>query len=110
MFILPMMTLMLLTALVWFYMYYLRLKYIVEHRIAYDELETPEQTHTNLSVDTNKPSNNLKNLFELPVLFYAICMIALVLKVEDSGLIYLAWGFVIGRCFHIFFIASRMLF
>tara|TARA_B100001094_G_scaffold331856_1_gene401639 strand:+ start:1508 stop:1900 length:393 start_codon:yes stop_codon:yes gene_type:complete len=94
---------MLLTGLVWFYMYFLRLKYILEHRIAYDKLETPEQASAHLPIATNKPSNNLKNLFELPVLFYAICMMTLVLKLQDIGLMYLAWGFVIGRFLHSFF-------
>ena len=47
-------------------------------------------------------SNNLKNQFEMPVLFYAGVAFALLLKQSDTLLLSLAWGFVLARIVHAF--------
>lgn len=47
-----------------------------------------------------KVSNNFKNQFELPVLFYAACAFALLLRQVDGVMIALAWVFVVTRIAH----------
>ena len=62
----PVIALMTLTFIVWCYMYFLRLRYVITNKISAQKLETPEQCNSLLPSDVNKPSNNLKNLFEAP--------------------------------------------
>jgi len=54
--------------------------------------------------DWEKPallaSNNFKNQFELPVLFYAVTLFALVTRYVDPLFFALAWIFVISRVVH----------
>jgi hypothetical protein len=44
--------------------------------------------------------NNLKNQFELPVLFYAACLALYVSTADNAGTVALAWIFVISRYAH----------
>ena len=44
-----------------------------------------------------KTSNNFRNLFEMPVLFFAAIGFALALKVVDPALVLFAWAFVFAR-------------
>jgi hypothetical protein len=50
--------------------------------------------------DAVKRSNNQRNQFELPVLFYAVAAFALILKGADTLMIVLAWLFVLTRLLH----------
>lgn len=50
--------------------------------------------------DAVKRSNNQRNQFELPVLFYAVVGFALILKGADTLMIVLAWLFVLTRILH----------
>jgi hypothetical protein len=47
-----------------------------------------------------KISNNYKNQFELPVLFYAACALALILRHADPVMVGLAWAFAASRLVH----------
>ncbi|CDZ44552.1 MAPEG family protein [Neorhizobium galegae] len=44
--------------------------------------------------------NNLKNQFELPVLFYAVCLALYVSTADNWGSVVLAWIFVLSRYAH----------
>jgi hypothetical protein len=46
------------------------------------------------------PSNNLKNLFEIPILFYALSLYLFVTKQVDSIYVNAAWTFVVLRIAH----------
>ena len=48
----------------------------------------------------SQASNNFKNQFEMPVLFYIAVAFALLLKQSDILLLALAWGFVVMRVVH----------
>lgn len=50
--------------------------------------------------DALKASNNYKNQFELPVLFYAGCIVALQTHSVDYAVLGLAWAFVATRVAH----------
>lgn len=48
-----------------------------------------------------KTSRNFTNLFEVPVLFYVACLVAMIQNPgEDQVFLYLAWGFVASRYIH----------
>lgn len=47
-----------------------------------------------------KVSNNFKNQFELPVLFYVVCLFALATRMVDMAFFALAWVFVLSRIAH----------
>ncbi|CDZ57182.1 MAPEG family protein [Neorhizobium galegae] len=44
--------------------------------------------------------NNLKNQFELPILFYAVCLVLYVSTADNWGSVALAWIFVLSRYAH----------
>ena len=61
---------------------------------------TPETIVERLPEAINYPANNLKNLFELPVLFYALCLLLYVTDGVDEMYAVAAWGFVAFRALH----------
>ena len=50
--------------------------------------------------DAMKAANNYKNLFEMPVLFFAACAFAMITKSVDVTLLALAFLFVAARIVH----------
>ena len=88
-----------LTFAVWVYLYALRIPEIKHLGIDPDELQDRAESHKLLTV-SGAASNNLKNLFEVPILFYLAAMIAMLLMIQDDLLLWLAWGFVILRLVH----------
>ena len=48
----------------------------------------------------SNPSDNLKNLFELPVLFYALVLYLFVTDQVDATYVTSAWVFVVFRVLH----------
>lgn len=99
----PMIALIILTFFVWCLMYYRRLSYVLKNKIHANKLETPEQCQSVLPEYVNKPSNNFKNLFEVPVVFYVLSSIAIITNSADNTIIYLAWAFVFARIIHSIF-------
>lgn len=91
---------MLLTAVVWAYMYTRRLTYIKANRIPPQELTTPEKAADLLPESVALPANNLRNLLELPVLFYALCLYLYVTGSADGLQVISAWVFVAFRAAH----------
>ena len=47
-----------------------------------------------------KASNNYKNQFEIPVLFFAAVATALAAQAASAVFVWLAWGFVVARIVH----------
>lgn len=96
----PMSTLMLLTFVVWVFMYIKRFSYIIPNKIPAQDLASPEQLNAALPESINRPSNNLKNLFELPVIFYTLCIALHLTGAVDGASLYMAWAFVMLRALH----------
>lgn len=96
----PMIAMMALTLVVWLAMYVRRLGHLFKHGIEAQDLATPEQRSVVLPEPINRPSNNFSNLFELPVIFYAICLLLLVLQESDPLYVNLAWSHVALRGAH----------
>lgn len=97
--LIPLLVQVFLTFLVWFYLFARRIPEIMNKRIDVDRLKDRAEGHR-LLPDSAAASNNLQNLFELPVLFYLGVVVALVLLVTDPLLVALAWGFVGLRVVH----------
>lgn len=60
--------------------------------IALDNSRWPE--------DARKYANAYSNQFELPVVFYVLCLIALMTAKADFLMVLLAWAFVVTRVVH----------
>jgi len=95
----PFFILMLLTIVVWFYMYTKRIPFIEKSNIPPDQL-TPYELLRSSPPDVANPSDNLKNLFELPVLFYALCFYLYIANEVDQIALVTAWIFVVLRILH----------
>ena len=98
----PAVVVMLLTGVVWLHMYILRNKYVLSNKINPQKISSPELINSILPEQINRPSNNLKNLFELPVIFYAICIALHSIGQVDEWFIGLAWAFALLRVLHSF--------
>jgi hypothetical protein len=98
----PMLGVMLLTAIVWFVMYAKRIPAMKKVRIPAQAYTTPEKVAELLPEAVNYPANNLKNLFELPVLFYGLCLFLYVTNSVDTGYVIAAWVFFAFRVMHSF--------
>ncbi|MDP1540224.1 MAG: MAPEG family protein [Moraxellaceae bacterium] len=96
----PVVTMFLLTGIVWAYMYARRLPFILKSGINPQSIATPELLNAAIPANINNSSNNLKNLFELPVIFYALCIVLFVTASVDSTYLYAAWAFVSLRALH----------
>ena len=91
---------MLVTFAAWIYLYMRRTSFLVAGRVDLRTVDTPAKADVNVPHDVNLPAYALKNLFELPVLFYAAVLLSLLLMIQDPLLVQLAWGFVIMRVLH----------
>ncbi|WAC63698.1 MAPEG family protein [Pseudoxanthomonas sp. SL93] len=87
-----------LTLLVWCRLYHLRLGEMARKRIHAQALASSAQSVALLQ-DT-RASDNFRNLFELPVLFYAGVLVAAQLGIADAVTVGLAWAFVLLRAVH----------
>lgn len=95
----PFMTMMLLTLIVWFYMYSRRIPFLQTSRTNLDTLTPAELARISPPAVAN-PSDNLKNLFELPTLFYALALYLYVSNKVDATYLIAAWVFAAFRVFH----------
>jgi len=98
--LLPMLSMMLLTFAVWVYMYVLRLGYIVRQRIRPQDLTTPDKVAALIPEPICYPAYNFRNLLELPILFYVLCLLLYVTGTADSWDLIAAWLFLALRVVH----------
>ncbi len=96
----PLLGMLLLTAAVWLLMYARRLPFILSNHIDPQSIATPELLNSVIPAQINNPSNNLKNLFELPVVFYVLCVLLLLAQKVDQVFLSLAWTYVGLRVIH----------
>lgn len=97
---LPMLATMSLTALVWFYMYARRIPAMQKAGVSVQTYTTPDKITEYLPENVNRASNNLKNLFELPALFYGLCLYLFVSGNVDAPYVIAAWSFFVFRTLH----------
>jgi hypothetical protein len=95
----PFLTTMLLTLIVWFYMYSRRIPLIQKSKINPNALTAMELARISPPAVLN-PSDNLKNLFELPTLFYGLALYLFVTGKVDWTYLIAAWVFAGFRILH----------
>ena len=89
-----------LTLLVWVYMYIRRISFIISRKISQQDLAVPGTLAQISPPNVSNPSDNLKNLFEIPVLFYALVLYLFITKQVDTVYVNAAWVFVVFRALH----------
>src|SRR5689334_4243848 len=95
----PFFATMVLTFVVWVYMYARRIPFIQRSGFAPGELSPARLAELSPAAVSN-PSDNLKNLFEIPVLFYALALYLFVTRQVDTAYVTAAWIFVAFRALH----------
>jgi len=95
----PLTVQVLLTLVVTIRMYYARVAELRSRRIRPQELATSRGA---ASLENVAAADNFRNLFELPVLFFAVCPILYITSGVTPLQLTLAWAFVVFRIAHSF--------
>jgi hypothetical protein len=95
----PFLATMILTLVVWIYMYVRRLSFIYASGLDPKQM-TPLELARQSPPQVSTPSDNLKNLFELPTVFYAVVLYTYVTHQVDAALVVAAWVFFLFRAMH----------
>lgn len=96
----PVVGMFLLTFLVWTYLYIRRIGYMRRERIHPQAVRSPERARQLIPEEVNYPANNLANLTELPVVFYALCLLLYATGMADAIDVAVAWGYFLLRAVH----------
>ncbi len=96
----PVLATVLLTFLVWMYMYVRRIRFINREGLTPEQLAIPGELARVSPPEVSNPSDNLKNLFEMPVLFYALALVLFVTGEVRPADVVAGWVFVVFRAFH----------
>ena len=96
----PVLATMALTFIVWVYMYFRRISFIIHRRLGPVELAIPGNLARVSPPDVVNPADNFRNLFEMPVLFYALSLWLALANRVDGTYLYAAWVFVASRALH----------
>jgi hypothetical protein len=95
----PFFVMMSLTLLVWLFMYAKRIRFLNSIDLDPNEITPAKLTEISPPAVAN-PSDNLKNLFEMPVLFYAMALYLHTMGQVDTVHLVTAWIFVAFRAAH----------
>jgi len=96
----PVFAMVFLTLLVWVYMYIRRISFITGNKLSRKDLAVPGALAQLSPPEVSNPSDNLKNLFEIPVIFYALALYLFVTNQVDAAYVSAAWVFVVCRALH----------
>ena len=96
----PFFATMFLTLVVWIYMYVRRISFITGNKLSPNDLAVPGALAQLSPPAVSNPSDNLKNLFEIPVLFYALALHLFTTNQVDAVYVYAGWVFVAFRALH----------
>ena len=96
----PVLAMFVLTAVVWVVLYARRLPAMRKAGVPTQTYTTPDKGAALLPESVAYPANNFRNLFELPVLFYALCLYLYVTGTADATDVTAAWVFMGFRAVH----------
>jgi hypothetical protein len=96
--LLPAAGLVAVTAVVWVRLYVVRFSEMLARRIVPQSLATSRQAAETLQ--RTGAADNFKNLFEVPVLFYALCLAIAVSGADSRFLVAGSWVYVLLRAAH----------
>jgi len=99
--LIPLLAQVALTFVVMIIMYRRRVAEMKAKRIHPQRTKTRSVAHGVLT-DSESAADNYSNLFESPILFYTAILLTLILMVQDSILVILAWTYVASRYAHSF--------
>ena len=99
--LLPLIAQIVLTLIVWVTMYITRFREIHRKRIPADAFRSALEGQR-LLTDSAPAADNLRNLFEMPVLFYVAILLLYVTVLADTAYLILAWSYVLARAIHSF--------
>jgi hypothetical protein len=99
--LLPLLAQAALSFIVMISMYRTRVAEMKSKKIHPQKISTRTESKA-LLTDSARAADNYSNLFEAPVLFYIAILLTLILMVQDSILVILAWAFVSARYLHSF--------
>jgi hypothetical protein len=94
----PVLATMFLTLAVWIYLYVRRIAFI--RGLGAADLSVPGELARLSPPAVSNPSDNFKNLFEIPVLFYALALSLFVTSQVDGTYLAASWVFVAFRVLH----------
>lgn len=94
----PVVALVLLTAVVWIRLYFERLGEMRERRIDPQAIAT--STDRNATLRRTSGADNFKNLLEMPVLFYVLCLALFAAGEGTPAFVLAAWAYVALRTVH----------
>ena len=95
----PFVATMLLTLAVWLYMFAQRIPFLVRSGLISRRL-TPAEFAQLSPPAVATPADNLRNLFEMPVIFYAVVLCLYALQKVDAAYVNAAWVFFGFRVLH----------
>ena len=96
---LPMLAQVLLTAVVFFYMYHTRIKEMRRKNIHPQQLATNQEGYKQLS-DSYVIAEHFNNQFEMPVLFYILCLSLYVTQMVTPVFVAMVSAYVVIRIAH----------
>ncbi len=99
--LIPLLAQVTLTFIVMLTMYQKRIAEMKTKRIHPQRTKTRSNAHGVLT-DSESAADNYSNLFESPVLFYTAILLSLILMLQDTVLVMLAWTYVTSRYLHSF--------
>ena len=97
---LPLLAMMVLTLLVWLYLFVQRVGYANANNLDIESMKSPLDVAALIPAEASSASNNFKNLLEMPLMFYVICLYLMVSGQVDQAHVYCAWLFVGLRVIH----------
>jgi hypothetical protein len=98
--LLPCIVMVALIAVVWSRMYFERIGEMFERRISAQALSTSAQARERLQ--RTNAADNFRNLFEMPVLFFALCICLAITGLASPLFLAGAWAYVALRAMHSF--------
>jgi hypothetical protein len=96
----PFFAMVFLTILVWVYLYIRRISFITGRKVRSQDLSAPGSLAQISPPSVSNPSDNFKNLFEVPGIFYVLVLYLFATKQVDSVYVSAAWIFVVFRLLH----------
>ncbi|MEM7081339.1 MAG: MAPEG family protein [Pseudomonadota bacterium] len=98
--LIPFFGMLMLTMLVWIYMYIRRIGYMLKHNIPARAGATPQKMVSVVPESVQNSANNFNNLFQVPILFYVIVLYLVWAGQADAIHVICAWVFFVLRAIH----------
>jgi hypothetical protein len=94
----PVAAMVLLVIVVEFFMIRERMSEMKTRKIGFEKVAS--STQMSQVLENTRAADNYKNLFEMPVLFYVLCLALFMTQSVSQGFIWAAWAYVALRVLH----------